>query len=162
RMLRLGLLGLDKTKPALETVDRNATALKQIIEDVLDVSRIVAGRMRLNVEVVDLPGILRDSAATLMPAADLKGVRVETIIDPMTTPVSGDPDRLQQIVWNLLSNAIKFTPRGGRVQLRLSRVNSHVEISVSDTGRGIDADFLPFVFERFRQADATFSREQGG
>jgi len=97
-----------------------------------------------------------------MPVADAKGVRVETIIDPLTTPVSGDPDRLQQVVWNLLSNAIKFTSRGGRVQLRLARVNSHVEIAVSDTGCGIDADFMPFVFERFRQADATFSREQGG
>src|SRR5213076_2766083 len=85
-----------------------------------------------------------------------------TIIDALTTPVSGDPDRLQQVVWNLLSNAIKFTARGGKVQLQLSRVNSHVEISVSDTGRGIAPDFLPYVFERFRQADASLSREHGG
>jgi CheY-like chemotaxis protein len=97
-----------------------------------------------------------------MPAADAKGVRVESVIDPITTPVSGDPDRLLQIVWNLLSNAIKFTPRGGKVQLRLSRVNSHVEVTVSDTGLGIAPDFLPFVFERFRQGDATFSRDHGG
>jgi CheY-like chemotaxis protein len=97
-----------------------------------------------------------------MPAADARGVRVETVIEPLTAPVSGDADRLQQIVWNLLSNAIKFTPRGGKVQLRLSRVNSHVEVTVSDTGRGISPDFLPFVFERFRQADATFTREHGG
>jgi CheY-like chemotaxis protein/two-component sensor histidine kinase len=129
---------------------------------VLDVSRIVAGRLRLNVEPVDLPSILHEACATVMPAADAKGVRVESVIDPLTTPVSGDASRLQQIVWNLLSNAIKFTPRGGRVQLRLSRVNSHVEITVSDTGRGIAPEFLPFVFERFRQGDATFSREQGG
>ena len=162
RMLRLGTMAPDKAKPALEVVERNATALKQIIEDVLDVSRIVAGRLRLNVEPVDLPAILHESCATVLPAADAKGVRVETVIDPLMTPVSGDPDRLQQIVWNLLSNAIKFTPRGGRVQLRLSRVNSHVEITVSDTGRGITPDFLPFVFERFRQGDATFSREHGG
>jgi PAS domain S-box-containing protein len=162
RMLRLGTMAAEKTQPALEVVERNATALKQIIEDVLDVSRIVAGRLRLNVEPVDLPAIVKDSWATLMPAADAKGVRIETVVDALTTPVSGDPDRLQQIVWNLLSNAIKFTPRGGKVQIRLARVNSHVELTVSDTGRGIAADFLPFVFDRFRQADATFARDQGG
>jgi signal transduction histidine kinase/CheY-like chemotaxis protein len=162
RMLRLGTVTPEKTKPALEVVERNATALKQIIEDVMDVSRIITGRLRLNVEPVDLPGILQESTATVMPAADAKGVRVQTVIDPIATPVSGDPDRLQQIVWNLMSNAIKFTPRGGKVQLRLSRVDSHVEITVSDTGRGIAPDFLPFVFERFRQGDATFAREHGG
>ena len=162
RMLRLGAVAADKAQPALEVVERNATALKQIIEDVLDVSRIVAGRLRLNVEPVDLPAVLHESRATVMPAADAKGVRVEAIIDPITTPISGDHDRLLQIVWNLLSNAIKFTPRGGKVQLRLSRVNSHVEVTVSDTGCGIAPDFMPFVFERFRQSDATFSREHGG
>jgi PAS domain S-box-containing protein len=162
RMLRLGSTPPEKTKAALEVVERNATALKQIIEDVLDISRIVAGRLRLNVEQVDLPSIVHESCATVMPAADAKGVQLQVIVDPLTIEVSGDADRLQQIVWNLLSNAIKFTPRGGRVQLRLSRVNSHVELTVSDTGQGITPDFLPFVFERFRQADATFSREQGG
>ena len=162
RMLRLGSIGPDKQRAALDVVERNATALKQIIEDVLDVSRIVAGRLRLNVEPVDLTNILQEAAATVMPAAHAKGVRLEAIIDPLTSPISGDPDRLQQVVWNLLSNAIKFTPRAGKVQLRLARVNSHVEITVSDTGRGIDRQFLPFVFERFRQADAGFSREHGG
>jgi len=116
----------------------------------------------LNVAAVDLPAILREAIATVTPAADAKGVRVETIIEPLTASISGDASRLQQIVWNLLSNAIKFTPRGGKVQLRLSRVNSHVEVTVSDTGRGISPDFLPYVFERFRQADASFSREHGG
>jgi PAS domain S-box-containing protein len=162
RMLRFGTITPDKTQSALEVVERNATSLKQIIEDVLDVSRIVAGRLRLHVEPVDLPTMLHEARATVMPAAEAKGVRVDAVIDPLTTPVSGDPDRLQQVVWNLLSNAIKFTPRGGRVALQLSRVNSHVEIAVSDTGRGITPDFLPFVFDRFRQADASFSREQGG
>ena len=162
RMLRLGALAADKTAPAIEVVERNATALKQIIEDVLDVSRIVAGRMRLNVASVDLPALVSESCGTVMPAADAKGIRVEAVLDPLTPPVSGDPDRLRQIVWNLLSNAIKFTPRGGKVQVRLSRINSHVEITVSDTGSGIPVDFLPFVFERFRQADSSFSREQGG
>ena len=162
RMLSQGMMSADKTRPALEVVERNATALKQIIEDVLDVSRIVSGRLRLNVESLDLPAILHDACAAVMPAADAKGIRVETVIDPLAATVSGDPDRLQQIVWNLLSNAIKFTPRGGKVQLRLARVHSHVEIVVSDTGQGIAADFLPFVFDRFRQADATFTREHGG
>jgi PAS domain S-box-containing protein len=162
RMMRSGLLPEDKTRHAIDVIERNGTALKQIIEDVLDVSRIVAGRLRLNVEPVDVPQILKDSVATVMPAADAKGLRIETLIDPSASPVSGDRDRLQQIVWNLLSNAIKFTPRGGKVQVRLVAVNSHIEISVSDTGRGIAPEFLPFVFERFRQSDATFSREHGG
>jgi PAS domain S-box-containing protein len=162
RMLRLGTVGPDQEQTALAVVERNATALRQIIEDVLDVSRIVAGRLRLNVQAVDLTGVLQEATATVMPAAQARGVRLETIIDPLTPTISGDPDRLQQIVWNLLSNAIKFTPRGGKVQLRLARVNSHVEITVSDTGCGIDPQFLPFVFERFRQGDASFSREQGG
>ncbi len=162
RMLRLQALPPDKREPALEIIERNAGALKQIIEDLLDLSRIVVGRVRLNVEPVDLPSLLHEATATIIPAADARGVRVETMIEPLATPISGDAERLQQVVWNLLSNAIKFTPRGGKVQLRLSRVNSQVEIAVSDTGRGISPDFLPFVFERFRQADTTFSREYGG
>ena len=162
RLLRLGTLAPEKHYRGIEVIERNATALKQIIEDVLDISRIVAGRLRLNVEPVDLPGVLDEATATMTPAAQAKGVRLETVIDPIASPVSADPERLLQIVWNLLSNAIKFTPRGGKVQLRLSRVNSHVEVTVSDTGRGIEPDFLPLVFERFRQADASFSRAEGG
>jgi signal transduction histidine kinase len=162
RMLRQGTMAPDKTGAALDIVERNATALKQIIEDVLDVSRIVAGRLRLKVEPVDLSAMLHESCATVLPAADAKGVVVEAMFDPLPMLVTGDPDRLQQIVWNLLSNAIKFTPRGGRVELRLTRVNRHVEIAVSDSGCGIDPAFLPFVFDRFRQGDATFSREHGG
>jgi PAS domain S-box-containing protein len=162
RMMRTQTLAPDKAQSAWHVVERNASALQQIIEDVLDVSRIVAGRMRLNVEPVDLPAILREATATVMPAAEAKDLRIETVIEPVTVPVSGDASRLQQIVWNLLSNAIKFTPRGGKVQLRLARVNSHVEVVVSDTGRGIPPEFLPYVFERFRQADAGFSREHGG
>jgi PAS domain S-box-containing protein len=162
RMMRTQTITPDKAKGAWDVVERNATALKQIIEDVLDVSRIVAGRLRLNVEPVDLPAILHDATGTVMPAADAKGVRVETVIEPLSAPISGDADRLQQIFWNLLSNAIKFTPRGGKIQLRLSRINSHVEVAISDTGRGIAPEFLPYVFERFRQADASFSREHGG
>ena len=162
RMLRQGQLSQEKTAPALEVIERNATGLKQIIEDVLDVSRIVSGRMRLNVESIELPAVLRDAVASVTPAADAKGIRIESIIDPLAARLSGDPDRLQQVIWNLLSNAIKFTPRGGRVQVRLARVSSHVEVVVSDTGQGIAPEFLPFVFERFRQGDATFTREHGG
>jgi signal transduction histidine kinase/CheY-like chemotaxis protein len=162
RLMRLGTVEPEKYHRAVEVIERNATALKQIIEDVLDISRIVGGRLRLNVEPVDLPSIVEEATATVSPAAHAKGVRIEKVIDPIASPVSADPERLLQIVWNLLSNAIKFTPRGGKVQLRLSRVNSHVEITVSDTGRGIEPDFLPLVFERFRQADASFSRAEGG
>jgi signal transduction histidine kinase len=161
-MMRTQTIPPDKAKTAWHVVERNATSLKQIIEDVLDVSRIVAGRLRLNVEPVDLPTILHEAIATVMPAADAKGVRVETVIEPLRAPISGDASRLQQIVWNLLSNAVTFTPRDGKVQVRLVRVNSHVEAIVSDTGRGIAPAFLPFAFERFRQADARFSREHGG
>ncbi len=162
RVMRTSTIPPDKTTGAWDVVERNATALKQIIEDVLDVSSIVAGRLRLQVEPVDLPTILHEAIATVQPGADAKGVRIEAVIEPLSAPISGDASRLRQILWNLLSNAIKFTPRGGRVQLLLSRVNSHVEVTVSDTGTGIAPDFLPFVFERFRQANPGFSREHGG
>jgi PAS domain S-box-containing protein len=162
RMLRSGLLSADRYSHAIDVVDRNATSLTQLVEDVLDVSRIVSGKIRLNVQPVDIPGVLRNAVASVLPAADAKGVRVQTVIDPFAPPVSGDPERLQQIAWNLLSNAVKFTPRGGRVQVRLERVDSHVEIVVSDTGVGIKPEFLPHVFERFRQADSRFTREHGG
>jgi CheY-like chemotaxis protein/anti-sigma regulatory factor (Ser/Thr protein kinase) len=136
--------------------------LAQIVEDVLDTSRIASGKMRLDVQTVELPVIVHDAVATVQPAADAKGVRVESIIDPHIGPVSGDPDRLQQVIWNLLSNAVKFTPRQGRVQIRLERVDSHVEIVVSDTGIGIAPEFIGHVFERFRQADAGTTRATGG
>ena len=161
-MLRAGMLREDKKDHALETLERNATSLTQIIEDVLDVSRIASGKIRLNVQTIDLPVVLHDALATVMPAAEAKGVRIQSIVDPDIGPVSGDPDRLQQVMWNLLSNAVKFTPRGGRVQIRLQRVNSHIEISVSDTGVGIREEFLPHLFERFRQADSTTTRAHGG
>jgi PAS domain S-box-containing protein len=162
RLLRGGVLSAEKAARGLETLERNATWLSQIIEDVLDVSRIVSGKIRLDVQPVELPVIIDNAVATVHPAADSKNLRLQTVIDPRVAPVSGDPDRLQQVVWNLLSNAVKFTPRGGRIQVRLERVNSHVEITVSDTGAGISEEFLPYVFERFRQAEAGTTRKTGG
>jgi CheY-like chemotaxis protein/anti-sigma regulatory factor (Ser/Thr protein kinase) len=156
------VLSGDKASRGLETLERNAAALTQIVEDVLDVSRIVSGKIRLDVQPVELPLVVHNAVATVQPAADAKGVRIQTIVDPQVGPVSGDPDRLQQVVWNLLSNAVKFTGKPGRVQVRVERVNSHIEIVVSDTGIGISTNFLPYVFERFRQADAGTTRKTGG
>jgi PAS domain S-box-containing protein len=162
RLLRGGILSPDKSARGLETLERNALWLTQIVEDVLDVSRIVSGKIRLDVQPVELQLIVDNAVATIQPAADAKGVRLQTLVDPRVGPVSGDPGRLQQVIWNLVSNAVKFTPRQGRVQVRLERVNSHAEIVVSDTGIGIRQDFLPYVFERFRQAEAGTTRKTGG
>ena len=162
RMLRTGMIPPDRQKKAIDTIERNATSLTQIVEDVLDISRIVSGKIRLNVQPVDFPEIVRRAIDAIAPAADAKGVRLETLLDPHASPISGDPERLQQVLWNLLSNAVKFTNRGGKVQVRLERVDSHVEVAVSDTGIGIAPEFLPHVFERFRQADAGITRERGG
>ena len=162
RLLRGGMLPPDKASRGLETLERNALWLTQIVEDVLDVSRIVSGKIRLDVQPVELPVIVDNAVATIQPAADAKSIRVQTIVDPRVGPVSGDPSRLQQVVWNLVSNAVKFTPKNGRIQVRLERVNSHIEIAVSDTGIGIRPDFIPYVFERFRQADSGSTRKTGG
>jgi signal transduction histidine kinase/ActR/RegA family two-component response regulator len=162
RLLRGGILSGEKASRGLETLERNAASLTQIVEDVLDISRIVSGKIRLDVQAVELPLVVHNAVATVQPAADAKGVRVQTIIDPHVGPVSGDPDRLQQVAWNLLTNAVKFTPKKGRVQVRVERVNSHIEIAISDTGIGIRPDFLPHVFDRFRQADSGLTRQASG
>jgi PAS domain S-box-containing protein len=162
RMMRSGILAGERQAKAVEAIERNATSLTQIVEDVLDISRIISGKIRVYVQPVDLPQIVSNAIEAVQPAADAKGVRIERVLDPHASPVSGDPERLQQVLWNLLSNAVKFTRRGGKVQVRLCRVNSHVEVSVADTGIGISPEFLPHVFERFRQADASITRERGG
>jgi signal transduction histidine kinase/ActR/RegA family two-component response regulator len=162
RLLRAGAISSARLDDSLVVIERNALALTQIVEDVLDVSRIISGKTRLNVQAVDLPDVLREAIATMQPAADAKGVHIQLIADPEAGPILGDPDRLQQVVWNLISNAVKFTPRGGRVQVQLQRAASHVEIVVSDTGIGIPGEFLPHIFERFRQVDTGTARRHGG
>jgi len=147
---------------ALETIERNARTQAQLVEDILDVSRIIRGQLRLNVRPVALVPVIESALDTVRPAADAKSIRLQSVLDPAAGPVSGDSDRLQQIIWNLLTNAVKFTPKGGRVQICLERINSHVEITVTDTGQGISAEFLPYVFDRFRQADGSITRSYNG
>jgi PAS domain S-box-containing protein len=150
------------TNRALETIDRNTKALTTLIEDVLDVSRIITGKLRLNLTSIELVALLEAAIDTVRPAADAKEIRLECRLDPCVGLVVGDASRLQQIVWNLLSNAVKFTPSGGRVDVELQRINTGVQIRVSDTGEGIAKEFLPHVFERFRQADSSSTRSHGG
>jgi len=149
-------------RQGLATIARNAHAQVKLIEDLLDMNRIISGKIRLDVQRADLTAIVDAAVEAVRPSAEAKGVRLRKIIDPTAGPVSGDPNRLQQVVWNLLSNAVKFTPKGGKVDVLLERVNSHLEVAVHDSGMGIDASFLPHVFERFRQADATITRTAGG
>jgi PAS domain S-box-containing protein len=161
-MLRTGKFDADFALKAFETIERNARAQAQLIDDLLDVSRIVTGKLRIDVRPVDPNSFIEAAVEAVRPAAEAKGIRVQRVMDTGVLSVSGDPVRLQQVVWNLLSNAIKFTPRGGRVQVRLERVDSHLEIAVNDTGAGIAPEFLPHVFERFRQADQRTTRQHGG
>ena len=160
--LRAGHFPTEELEQGLETIERNARVQAQIIEDLLDMSRIISGKVRLDVQRVDLPAVVAAAIDTVRASASAKGVRLQTIIDPLNAPVTGDPNRLQQVFWNLLSNAIKFTPKGGRVQALLERVDSHVEVSIIDTGEGISPEFLPYVFDRFKQADASTTRRHGG
>ncbi len=162
RMLSAGQIDEANRQRALETIERNAHMQQQLIEDILDVSRVISGKMRLEVRPLDLTAVIEAAVDAVLPAAAAKEIRMQRVLDSGASMVSGDPARLQQVIWNLLTNAIKFTPKGGRVHVRLERVNSHVEIIVSDSGQGIAADVLPFVFERFRQADSTSTRAHGG
>jgi CheY-like chemotaxis protein/nitrogen-specific signal transduction histidine kinase len=162
RMLQTGKLDESMAARALAAIERNAESQNQLIGDLLDFSRIISGKIRLDVERVEPASVIRAAVDVVTPTADAKGIRLQSVLDPRAGPISGDPERLQQVMWNLLSNSIKFTPRGGRVQVRLTRVDSSVEITVSDTGQGIAPEFLPYVFERFRQADNTTTRRHGG
>ena len=162
QMLQSHDLGENERAKALAIIERSARSQNQLIEDILDVSRIITGKLRLDVRAVDLPNVITAAADVARPAAEAKNIRLQVLLDPSAGPISGDPDRLQQVVWNLLSNAVKFTEKNGRVQVRLERVNSHVEVVVSDTGKGIETEFLPHVFDRFRQSDGSMTRRHGG
>ena len=162
-MIRAGDASPALFAKAAEVIERNARAQAKIIEDLLDMSAIISGKVRLEVEPVELAALVHAAIETVRPAADARGVHLITEFGPLdgATP-SGDPSRLQQVLWNLLSNAVKFTPRDGRVMVTLRRAGEHVELRVADTGQGIAADFLPHVFDRFRQADASTTRRHGG
>jgi PAS domain S-box-containing protein len=146
----------------LEAIERNAVAQAQLIDDLLDMSRIMSGKVRLDVRPTDLAQVVDAAIESVRPSADAKDVRLVSVLDPRAGPVPADPARLQQVVWNLLTNAIKFTPKGGRVEAVLRRVNSHLELTVVDNGVGIAPEFMPHVFDRFRQADSSTTRSHGG
>ena len=152
----------ERRQPALETIVRNAQSQEQLIADILDVQRIMAGKIRLNVRTINLGDIVRSAAETVQPSADAKQIRLQLLVDLDVPPIVGDADRMKQVVWNLLSNAIKFAPKGGRVQVRLLRGDDACELMVEDNGPGIAAEFIPFVFERFRQADSSTTRAHKG
>jgi signal transduction histidine kinase len=128
----------------------------------LDVSRLIKGKLHLNAAVCELVSVIEAATDTMRPAAQAKAIQIESFLDPSAGSVWGDPDRLHQVMWNLLSNAVKFTPTGGRVEVRLERINSQVQIRVTDTGKGISPEFLPYVFDRFRQGDGSITKSYGG
>jgi PAS domain S-box-containing protein len=162
RLLRSGTLDAAGASRGPEVIERNTRLLAQLIEDLLDVSRIITGKLRLDVGSIDLVSVIVAAMEAVQTAADAKGIRLEASLDPALGPVSADPSRLQQVVWNLLTNAIKFTPAGGRVDIRLERRDSMARITVSDTGQGIRRELLPFVFDRFRQGETSIGRRYGG
>jgi len=162
KVLRQGAKSEDDLLNGLATIERNARVQKQLIDDLLDMNRIASGKVRLDIQPIAPTSFIEAAIETVRPAAEAKDIHIEKLLDPEASPVAGDPGRLQQIVWNLLSNAIKFTPRGGKVRVILARVNSQVEIRVTDTGVGIHPEFLSHVFERFRQEEASMNRRYGG
>jgi PAS domain S-box-containing protein len=162
QLLRKGSLDAESAQHAMEIIERNLHAQRQIVEDILDVSRIITGNLLIEMAQVDLPQVIEAAADSMRPAAEAKGIELQITLDPKADLVFGDAGRLQQVVWNLISNAIKFTPPEGRVQVLTERMDSHVEIKVIDTGPGIKPEFLPYVFDRFRQEDSSITRTQGG
>ncbi len=162
QVLHSGGSNREEIEEGLATILRNARAQAQLVDDLLDMSRIVAGKLRLEVTRVDLAEVVAESIETVRPAARAKNIQIATHIDATVAVVTGDPNRLQQVVWNLLSNAVKFTPKSGKVDVRLRRIDSRIEITVTDTGQGIEPDFLPSLFTRFSQADASTTRAHRG
>ncbi|RYX86670.1 response regulator [bacterium] len=161
-LLRTSQLDLDTQKKGLETIERNAHSQAQLINDLLDVSRILTGKLRMEMQTVELADVVERAINTVLPSAQAKSIHINTSLDRTTGLISGDLDRLSQIFWNLLTNAIKFTPRGGHIEVIMERVGSGVQVRIRDSGQGISPEFLPFVFERFRQADASSTRSIGG
>jgi CheY-like chemotaxis protein/nitrogen-specific signal transduction histidine kinase len=161
-LLRRSGLDAQTIKQAVDVIERSGKAQLQLIDDLLDTARIISGKLRLEVGPVNLVSVIEQAVQTIKPAADAKGISFETNLPSEIGQITGDSARLQQVVWNLLSNAVKFTPQGGRVESRLERVDPHICITVTDTGKGIGSDFLPYVFDRFRQADASSARRYGG
>jgi PAS domain S-box-containing protein len=162
QVLRSGGISESDLSKGLETIERNARSQARLIDDLLDMNRIASGKVRLEVQPIQPSSFVEVAVETISAVAALKGITIEKILDTSAGSISGDPNRLQQIMWNLLSNAVKFTPKGGKVQVLLQRVNSHIEIAVSDTGAGITPEFLPYLFDRFRQSDASTTRKHGG
>jgi PAS domain S-box-containing protein len=162
QILRRGTKDAADLQRGLEAIERSARLQSQLIGDLLDTSRITSGKTRLDVQPLDPTAFIHAAIETLRPAAEAKGIRLLSLLDPLAGPVAGDPARLQQVMWNLLSNAIKFTPKGGQVQVTLARVNSHIEISVTDSGIGIRPEFVAHVFERFQQGDQSTTKAFGG
>ena len=161
-ILQTGALNGAQQRSAIQTIERNAEEQARLVDDLLDVSRVISGKLHLAIGGVDLADVVRHARESITPAADAKRIQIDVDVDPGAAAIAGDAGRLQQVVWNLLSNAIKFTPEGGRVQLRVRDADGHVEIEVKDNGAGIAKDFLPHVFDRFRQADGTSHRSVGG
>jgi PAS domain S-box-containing protein len=162
QMLRRGKFDQAETDRAVEIIERNARSQSQLIEDLLDISRVITGKLTLNVRSVELAQIIESALDSIRPAAEAKDIQLQARLESRGSLVSGDPNRLQQVIWNLLSNAVKFTPRHGRVDVSLERIDSQLQIAVSDSGVGINPEFLPFVFDRFSQANSTSARKYGG
>lgn len=162
RLLRTGKLDAENSARALESIERNATLQTKLIDDLLDVSRIITGKLTLDRRPIEMAHVVSDAVNTLRPAADAKNISIETSFDAEAEPVLGDANRLQQVLWNLLSNAVKFTPKSGRIEVVLQRVNSEVQVSVGDSGEGISCEFLPYVFDRFSQGDGKSTRSHTG
>jgi PAS domain S-box-containing protein len=162
QILKKDVSNPERVRAAVEVIERNGRQQARLITDLLDISRIVSGNMRLDLQSVELSAVVEAAIDAVLPAAATKGVTIQKAMEPIAEPIAGDPARLQQIVWNLLTNAVKFTPSGGRVGVVVARVDDHVEIRVADSGEGIEPEFLPYVFERFRQGDASVARRHGG
>jgi PAS domain S-box-containing protein len=162
RILRQGRPDEELYQRATEIIERSARMQSQLIDDLMDTARIVRGKVKLEVQPVNLAPLIEKAMDVVRPAADAKGITLDAVLDREDDQITGDPDRLQQVVWNLLSNAVKFTTEGGRVEVKLGRVDPYIQISVRDTGCGINPEFMPYLFERYRQADASAARRKGG